>query len=110
MSHVVVTARKNEIGESAAAALKPGEQGLSRRLDQFKLDGPFGLLLYDDGAIPDATAGDDVTDANLDHVAAAKLAVDGEVEERPVAHAAMLIEPKPDRPHLLRSERTLSAE
>jgi hypothetical protein len=110
VSHVIVPARENEVVERPATALKPREQGLSNRFYQLKLDGPFGLLLHDDSAIPDATTGGNVTNAHLDHVAATKLAVDGEVEECPVAQAAVLIEPETDCPYLLRFERTLGAE
>jgi hypothetical protein len=44
------------------------------------------------------------------HVAAAQLAVDGEVEKRSVPQSAMLVEPEPDRPDLLRLERSLGAD
>ena len=54
-------------------------------VDELKLHGSFGLLLDHDGAIPNATAGNNVTDANLDHVATAQLAVDREVEERSIS-------------------------
>ena len=110
VSHVVVPAWENEVVEGATTALKPSEQRLSGRFDQLELDGPFGFLLHDNSAIPYATAGDYVTDAYLDHVATAKLAVDGEVEKGPVAQSAMLVEPETDRPYLLRFERTLGAE
>jgi hypothetical protein len=36
---------------------------------------------------------DDVADADLDQVAAAKLAVDGGIEQRPTAQPSMLIKP-----------------
>lgn len=84
VAHVIVAAREYVIVDRAATTLKPGEQGLSSRFYQLELDWPFRFLLHDESAIPDATTGDDVTDAHLDHVAAAKLAVDGEVEERPI--------------------------
>ncbi len=60
---------------------------------------------YHDGATPDATTGDDVTDEYLAHVAAAKGAIDA-VEECPVARSAILIEPKTDYLTVPRFNRT----
>lgn len=110
VAHVVVSAREDEIVQRTAAALKPSEQRLTGRVNQLELHGPLGLLLDHDGAIPDPTTGNGVTDANPDHVAAAKLAVGGEVEKRPVAQSAMLVEPETDGANLLRFERTLGAK
>jgi hypothetical protein len=76
MPHVVVSAWKEEIVQRAAAALDPRKQGLAGRLDQLELYGPLCLLLHYDGAVPNATAGDNVADAHFHHVTSAQLAVD----------------------------------
>ena len=49
-------------------------------LCQFKLDRVPGFLLAHRGAIDGVTSGRNVLDADTDHVAAAQLAVNGEIE------------------------------
>jgi hypothetical protein len=110
MSNVVVPAWENVIVERTAAALKPGEQGFSSRLNQLELYGPFCFLLHHDGAIANATGSYNVANTHLDDVTAAKLAVDGKVEQCTITEATVLIEPKTDCPNLLRFERALGAE
>jgi hypothetical protein len=58
-------------------------------------------LTVPDSSISHASAGDDVADLNLHHVAAAQLAVDREIEKRPIAQPPVLVEPKPNCPDLL---------
>ncbi|MBS4076605.1 hypothetical protein KGY14_15560 [Ameyamaea chiangmaiensis] len=50
----------------------------------------------------DLSAADNVADLHLHQVAAPKLAIDGEIEKRPISQAAALIEVKTDSPDLLR--------
>jgi hypothetical protein len=53
--------------------------------------------LLDDGrAVANASATDDVADPDLHEVAAAQLAVDSQVEQRPVAQSLVLVEVEPD--------------
>ena len=63
-------------------------------LDDFKLHGSFGFLLHYDGTIPDAAAGNDVADVNLDDIAAVQFAVDRDIKERPVLEAPVLVKPE----------------
>jgi hypothetical protein len=44
---------------------------------------------------------DEITDTNLDHVAPAQLAVDGEVEQCPITKSSLVIEPEANGPDLL---------
>ena len=49
-------------------------------------------------------------DLDLQHVAAAQLAVDGEIEQCPIADVLLVIEPKSDGSNLLRLQRTLGTK
>lgn len=55
------------------------------RLEQLKLHRFAGFLLDDDRTITNGATGHEVADSNFDYVAAPKLAVDGEVEQRPTS-------------------------
>ena len=55
------------------------------------------------------TSGRDIVDPEGDEVAAAQLAVDGEVEHRQIALGAFHLEADTNGPHLLRLERPLLA-
>jgi hypothetical protein len=48
------------------------------------LHGPARLLLHHHRTRPDTATADEVTDANLHYIATAQLAVDGQVEQRPI--------------------------
>jgi hypothetical protein len=100
MIGVIDPARENIVSEGAAAQLKPNEEAGPCRLKELKLDRSSGFLLHHDRPRPDLAATDDVADSNLDHVAPAQLAVDGEVEQRPVAQPALVIKPKAYGPDL----------
>ena len=108
--HIVVTAWEDEIVQCAATALEPSEQGLAGRLDKLELHGSFRLLLHHDRAIPNATAGNDVANADLDHIATAQLAVDREVEKRSIPQAPVLVKPEANGPNLLRFKCALCAK
>jgi len=54
---------------------------LAGLVGQLELHRLLGLVLEDDGAVRDGAAVRDIADAQRDQVAAAQLAVDGEVEE-----------------------------
>lgn len=102
MPHVVVAAREDVITQRAAAPLKPRDQRLARGFHQLKLHRSFGLLLHYHGSVTYASARHDIADGNLDDVAPAKLAVDGEIEQRSVAQTSVLVQPKSDGPYLVR--------
>ena len=110
MVHVVVSAREDVIVESTASPLKPGEQGLPSWFDDLKLHRSLRLLLDHDRTVADVTAGDDVTDTNLDDVTPSKLAINREIEEGAVAQASMMVEPETYRPYLLRLKRALGSQ
>jgi len=57
--------------------------------------------LYDDGAITNTPAGNNIPDSHTDHVTAVQFAINGKVEKRLVAQSPVLIEPEPDGPNLL---------
>jgi hypothetical protein len=71
------------------------------------LDGTTGLLLNDDRSGSDFRSGDDITDPDLDQIAAAKFAVYRKVEQNAVTHAALTIEKEANSPDLLLRQRTL---
>ena len=73
----------------------------------FELNRSFGFLLNHDGAVTDAPAGNYIADPHPDHVTAAELAVDGEVEQRSVAQSPLLVEPEANGPDLLLFQRPL---
>ena len=71
--------------DRAAAQRQPFLERLAGRLAQLELDRPSGLLLHRGGVMADLPAPDDVADPELHQVAAAQLAVDGQVEQCAVA-------------------------
>ena len=107
MSHVIVPAREYEVVQCATAAFKPCAHRLPGRVHQLELYGPLGLLLNDNGAVTDTSARNYISDARPDHITAAQLAVDGEVEQRSVAQSPMLVEPEANGPDLLLFQRPL---
>jgi hypothetical protein len=88
MLRAVVPARESIVVERAATMLKPRLDAGSRRLKQFELHGPAGLLLHHRRPRPDPAAADEIANTDFDDVAAAQLAVDGKVEQGP-CHAAV---------------------
>jgi hypothetical protein len=74
------------------------------------LNRTFGFLLNHNGAVTDASAGNYITNPHLDHITAAQLAVDGEVEQRSVAQSSMLVEPEANGPDLLLLQRPLRTD
>jgi hypothetical protein len=55
-------------------------------------------------------AEDKITDPDLHHIATAQLAVDGEIEQRSIPQAAMLIKEEANSPNLSRLERALRSD
>jgi hypothetical protein len=102
--------RKDEVVQSASSAFEPSEDATSGMFEEFELDGPAGLLLYDDRSGTNPAATDKLADLDFYHVASAKFAVDREIEHRTVAQPTFLIQPKPDGPDLLRLERAFATK
>ena len=71
VSHVVVSAREDEVVQRPAASLQPSPHRLSCRVHQLELNWSFGLLLNHYGAITDASAGNYITDPHPNHITAA---------------------------------------
>jgi hypothetical protein len=81
---------------------------LAGLLVQFKSDRSSFPLPNSCGDLPCSHAGD-VFDPNGDDIAAAKLAVDRQIEHRQVASAAFDLEFRPDRPDMFGQQRRLRA-
>lgn len=69
-----------------------------------------GFLLTNSRPVHRLVARADVIDANGNHITAAQLAVDGEIEESKVALVALDLKLRSDRPHVARSQRRLCAD
>ena len=107
---VIDPARKGKVVERFAMAFKPGQDAAPCSVKQLKLNRAARLLLDDNGAIANPAAHDEIADLDLHDVAAAKLAVDGQIEHGPVTEPALSIKPKTNGPDLLRLEGSLRAE
>jgi len=70
-------------------------------LGHLKLHRPLGLLLHDDCASHDLTALDDIMDTKADKIAAAQLAIDGEIEKRKLSRSMIHLKANPNRPDFL---------
>jgi hypothetical protein len=70
--------------------------------EQLELNRPTCFLLHYDRTCSDLPAADKVSDLHLHQVAAPELAVERQVEQRPIRQAAALIEVKSDLPYPLR--------
>lgn len=110
VGHVIVSAREDEVVQRSTASLRPCLHRLSCRIHQLELDRTLGLLLDHNGAVTDASAGNYIANPNLDHITAAQLAIDGEVEQRSVAQSPMLVEPEANGPDLLLFQRPLRTD
>jgi len=106
---VIGPARKDVVVWHAPAPLKPGHDALARRFEQLELNWSAGLSLHYDRPCADAARGDEVADANVDDIAPSELAIDGEVEQRPIPESSLAVKLEPDGPYLLRLKRPLGA-
>ena len=82
---------------------------LAGLLGQFEPDRLPGLLLPHRRPIDRIPVRCNVLDLERDDIAAAQLAVDGEIEHRQVAHPPVDLELGADRPNVLRPQRRLRA-
>ena len=88
----------------------PGGERLARLLGNLKLDRPLGFLLHDDRAGGYPTALDHIMYTECNQVAAAQLAVDGEIEQGEFPDSMSQLQPNPDGPDLFQLQRGLLAE
>jgi hypothetical protein len=78
-------------------------------LRDLELNWTAGLVLDNCRSVSHVTADGDVIDSKADEIAAAKLAVDGEVEHRQIAFAAPDLKSDTNGPHFFRPKGTLLA-
>jgi hypothetical protein len=94
-----------------ALAVPPtgGSQVLVERvachLGQFEPDGAAGLALADGRAVDGVAVGCHIIGAQRYQIAAAQLAVDGEVEQGEVAGTPLRLQLRPDGPHVAGPQR-----
>jgi hypothetical protein len=79
-------------------------------LGDLELHWALGLVLHDDGAARQLIAVTHVSDLERDEVAAAKLAVDAQIEEGQLTHTVFHLKPNPERPDILELERGFLAD
>ena len=82
---MVSTPREGEVVDRAPSALQPSQDARPSRFQQLELHRPAGLLLHHDCACADLATANEITDPNLHHIATAQLAVDGKIEQCPIA-------------------------
>ena len=83
---------------------------LTRRFGELEPDRLACLLLPNRRPFERLAGGRNVLDSERDHVAAAQLAVDREIEHREVANLAFDVKLGSDRPDVLRPKRRLLAD
>ena len=88
----------------------PGLDGFTRVFRDFELNGALRFALNDRHPLANGRADHQIAHADPNQIAAAQLAVDREVEEREIAGIARHLKADPDRPDLLRLERSLDAD
>jgi hypothetical protein len=98
-------ARKDIIIERATSAFQPVLKAGSGSVEQFELNWPVRLLLHDRRPCPHPATTDEFANPNFHDVAAAQLAIDGEVEQSTVTQPSFPFKPEPYRPYLLRLQR-----
>jgi len=103
---VIDPAREYIFFDRAASPFQPGQKAGSHVARDLELDGTTCLLLNDDRPGSDFRPGDDITDPDLDQVAAAELAVYRKIKQSAVTNAALTIEKESNGPNLLLRERT----
>jgi hypothetical protein len=107
MIGMINAAWKHIVIQRAFTTFKPSQDTSTGGLKELKLDWPAGLLLDNDGSRTNLTTADKIADFDFDYVAAAQLAVDREIEHGTIANTVRATQPEPDRPDLLKFQRTL---
>jgi len=91
-------------------AFQPRRQAPSGFGHDLELHWSAGLLLNNRRAVADGPPTSDIADPDLHKIAAPQLAVDRQVEQRPIAQPPVLVEVESDGPDVARFERTLGAD
>jgi hypothetical protein len=107
---VVDAARECVVVDGAAAAFEPGEEARSDVGRKIELNRASGLLLNDDRSSSDISPRYKVADLDLHEIAASQLAVDRQVEKRPITKTALPIQEEANSPDLLLRQRSLCAD
>lgn len=81
--------------------LNPGQNRAARLLGNFKLHGPLGFLLHYDGSRNYSTTLRDVADTDTKQIAAAKLAIDCQIEQSQIAGTLLQLQPDAYGPDFL---------
>ncbi len=89
---------------------EPGEQAVAGLLRQLELDRLLSFLLDDGCAVTSGGVHDHLADLQPDQIAAAELAVDGQVEHGQVAEPLLALEMETDGPYLLGLEGRLGPD
>ena len=76
--------REGVIVKRAPAALQPTNMLVRAGSSSSNCTGRPVFLLHYHRTRPDMATADEITDANLHHIATAQLAVDGQIEQRPI--------------------------
>ena len=105
MIGAVRAAWEHVILQPAPTMGRPGDQALPRLFGKLELHRLVGLLLNDRGAVPSRGVYHELTNAELNQVTAAQLAIDGKVKHSKVANPRLPLEVEADRPDLLRFQR-----
>jgi hypothetical protein len=93
-------ARKQELLRFQVRCGDPGRDRVPRLLGDLKLNRALGLLLHDHRPRHYPSTLDDIVDPESKWIAAAQLAVDGEVEQREFPGSMIHLQPNPDSPDL----------
>jgi hypothetical protein len=109
MRLIVDAARKDLKASICRARIQPVLQRTPGLFRDLELNRTAGLVLDDRCSISHATAGGDVVDPKAEEIAAAQLAVDGEIEHRQIAFATLNLKSDPNGPDLFRPKGTLLA-
>lgn len=104
MARAVNATWKSIIVDGAATPLQPRKQAGADVRRELELDGPAGLLLDDNRPGSDLGTGNDIAYPDLNEISATQLAIESEIEKRPIANPCFAIEEKPHRPNLLLRE------
>src|SRR5271165_6351289 len=110
MGLVVDAAREDVRASIRRSRVQPLLQRGAGLLHDLELNGPAGLVLDNRRPITHAPACGDVVDPKANEIAAAQLAIDGEIEQRQIARVVLHLKPDTNGPDLFRPQGTLLAD
>jgi hypothetical protein len=110
MRLAVDSARKDAQTSICGTRCQPVLQRGAGLFRDFELDRTASLVLDNCRSVSHKTANGDVIDSKADEIATAKLAVDGEIEHRQIAFAALDLKSDTNGPDFFWSERALLSD